>query len=414
MEKIFKHTQLIYGLIFQFLPTIISLGVINQLSIIENRYYLIYLVSFGFVNLFLEYSFLNFSPFAVKKFGVYLYNIKLVASILLIRLFCFLIICIFLIAYLWNNNFNIQYVSIIILSVFFSTFTPLVMGFVFNQLKKYYLRSLLARSIQIVFLFFLLFLDCFTFFNVMISVTLYYLVFIILNFKFLRFVFVKRIIHASSDVSNLKRILKLGLPFFQGNLITSCYTIFLPLFLPFILKGTELTNLLIAEKSVRPLSYLQIPLQQKTYLDLSVGMKEGRSNRKMFLVKYIILYFILFLPFPIIFHFCGDFILKFFFNKQVNEIILNNAKLISYVIPVIAVSNVVGLQILPLMNKVKIVNLCLLINSLIAFCLYFYLGKNYGSHGGAWATLLSESAITIMLLTIFIYFIYGRTGRNRL
>lgn len=395
--------QILWGLFYQFFPTLLSLFILSRLDGIDSRIYLIYLVSVGFVNLFVDYSFFSISPFLIVGYGINKCNLLVVRSILLIRILTCIILLVFINIYVYFNSFGFYEILILDVGLIMSALWPLSSAFIFNKLSRYYITSVVSRLVQLLFIILVgvfLKLDKT---SILFSFIIYYTAFIGFNCRLLKKILFFSNINLSEDYLRIKEIIIKGWIFFKGNLITSSYTIFLPMLLPFLLKGAELTNFLISEKAIRPFCYLQIPLQQKTYSDISVYIKGDNAISKRRLSKYILLYFLCFLPVPIFFFFFGQTFLEIVFKSQFNQTVLRNAHLISLIVPIIAVSNVLGLQILPLLGKIKLVNLGLVLTGAFSLILYSILTTKFYSFGAAIALLFSELFITCFLLCVFSY-----------
>jgi PST family polysaccharide transporter len=183
---------------------------------------------------------------------------------------------------------------------------------------------------------------------------------------------------------------------FVSNLYVSAYTSATTLISGFLLSPTEVSNFFIAERVIRGSSLLLSPISQVVFVKSHELLQKGVSfyRRHVFnLFKYSLLVFLLSL---LIFIFSNFAINLLFKNKYTHAIEL--IKIMSLIPFFVAISNILGTQILLVQSRFKEFSNKIGAISILNLFFFIFFTSTYKLHGAAFACLLGEFLIILNLI----------------
>ena len=193
------------------------------------------------------------------------------------------------------------------------------------------------------------------------------------------------------------RALKEGLSMFIFTASVSMYTTANGIILGFIAPSSNVGAYLSAEKISKASLGLIGPVSQAVFPRITALAKENpRKARRLLLMLTAIMG---------IGGFIGSIIL-FFSSELIIKIVLGNGydhvtpilKILSLLIPLIALSNVFGVHYLLPKRKDKIFNKIIITAGMLNILLAIFLAPQYEAIGMAWAIIISEFYVTLLMI----------------
>ncbi|HIE4215324.1 TPA: oligosaccharide flippase family protein [Proteus mirabilis] len=308
----------------------------------------------------------------------------IVSSVIYFRLFLFLLTCLIvsLFFYILAYDKSFLYIYLILIGNIFS-FQFLYQ--IFNELKVYYILSLLSK---------LLFLPLiFSSDNI---ITLYIFFNIIPNLILFTFITKKyKIFFLILNIHLIFKIAKNKFSYFVSNLSITLYTnfnqIILGLFHPLALPAYALADKII--RSIVAGNYIFVQICQIKFLD-NINLKNKKLRNKFitlfFTLGIVELFFLVSLSYPI-----NKYLFPNIHNINIFIIIL------SFLLPIILMSNLYGMVFLTCSNKTKLLSRVFFSAATIAiitspFLIYFYAG-----FGALIASIIAELIVLILCMKYY-------------
>ena len=389
------------SIINQFFTAIIPLILLPWLSIKlgteKMGVYALVVSMVSFFTIFIDYGFNIYSTnFIIRNklnIDIVFSHFLSVTIVRLINLFIlFLTICLLSLFYSIISN-NFLSFSIGFLYLLGNILGPIWIYQSFSILGFYSIANISLRIVFLLPIFF--FVQSSSDLN--ISIILWSIPSLIFGFLSLLFTIRKYFKHVNIKNINIEITKNYQQPFllFISNLYISAYTSATTLISGFLLSPSEVSNFFIADRVIRGSSLLLAPISQIVYVKSHEMLQKGISfyRRHIFtLFRYsfllLIMSFLIFVS--------SNFLINILFkNKYPEAIIL--IKIMSLIPFFVAISNILGTQILLVQSKFKEFSFKVGIISVFNLFIFILFTKTFGLHGAAYSCLLAEFSVILIL-----------------
>lgn len=198
------------------------------------------------------------------------------------------------------------------------------------------------------------------------------------------------------DPMSLVIYLKEGFPVFLFRLVSSIYTKSTILIVGLYATSTEVAFYAGGEKICKGATGLMSPVTQSLFPRMSSLILKGGPEAKKLFVKALLLLMSVSLILMFSIQLLSSYIVLFVFGEGFFEVI-NVIYILSFLIPIITLSNLFGVQLLIPLKKYRDFNKVIIVGALFyGICTYFVI-SNYGYLGMAVLVVVVELLVAILM-----------------